>query len=226
MMALDLRMFYRVIVKPGSVFEVFLCRPHLEALVPVVLIGVLHAIRFDLDPSRSDALASFTLVVGVSMAFAYSVILMLSFPLVSAIYVFLLRNRLGNNSAITFGSVFTALVLCALPVYFGSLLTSFSSSAQLGLGNLFPRLIETHPFLHGVLTTLTPYFIWTAVLWWIALTVLLRPGARQRVILLASLVLLNVLIGGALGEGLALILKDPALPPAAATLPGGTHVVL
>jgi hypothetical protein len=94
------------------------------------------------------------------------------------------------------GSLFTALVLCAFPIYISTLVGVFASALYFGLGDVFRSLRATAPFLYGTLETVTPFFMWTTVLWWIATTVLLRPGRYQRLFLIAGLVLVEALTNG------------------------------
>ena len=114
---------------------------------------------------------------------------MLAPPLLNAGLVHILRLRRGATG-ISFSSLFTAFVLCSLPLYLGLLLSSFSDRLLFGLGSLFRFVGESQPLLFLLLATITPYLLWTILLWWIAVTVLLKLESYQRVFAVVAFVLL------------------------------------
>jgi hypothetical protein len=194
-MKMNFSIFYRVVYEPSRVFEGFSQRAYFEAVIPVLAVASLNTTRAYLRLPQMESVGSLLMLAGLVAGFAYGVIAILIFPFLSTIYVFALRRRMCTRD-ITLRSLFTAFLLCAFPMYLGALLGSLSDLFYFGLGYLFRSTSETHPFLYGMLLPVTPFFLWTILLWWIALTVLLRPGRYQRFFLVGSLLLLEMLIGG------------------------------
>jgi hypothetical protein len=183
---------FRVIYAPRQTFEEFRHTAPIGVLVPVVVIAILTTARAYVSLPQKELLGLVSLLTTI----AYGALVMLAVPLVLTLYVFLLWWRLGTRE-IGFWSLFLAFVLCAFPSYLGALLGVYIEWFYFGLGDLFRLSMTTQPFLYGMLETITPFFLWTIALWWVAITVLLRPIPGQRVVLVGSLVLLEALINGA-----------------------------
>jgi uncharacterized BrkB/YihY/UPF0761 family membrane protein len=207
-MRIDISLLVRVMYQPSRTFGVFLRGPNFEALLPVLAIAVLAAISSYLESPQREVAGGFGLVVGLLAAVVYIMVLMVLQPALNAMWVFVLRRYVGRSPNIGFSVLFTAFILCALPMYVGFLLEFVSRTLHFRFVDAYHSLGDTHPFLYGVLATFTPYFAWTAVLWWIAVDVLLQPRALERRILVASLVLLDSAIGGVLSGALSRLLRE------------------
>jgi hypothetical protein len=187
-MKMDPARIHRVLFAPGPTFQEFAQRPRYEALVPVLIVGLVSAVRAFVGMLGEAATGAGFAVIGLVFVFMYSVIGMVAPPLMNATLVHILRRRDAAN--ISFSSLFTAFVLCSLPLYLGLLLSSFSDRLLFGLGSLFPFFGESHSLLVRLLATITPYLLWTIFLWWIAVTVLLNLRSYQRLLAVVAFVLL------------------------------------
>jgi hypothetical protein len=69
-------------------------------------------------------------------------------------------------------------------------------ATYVGLGGLFSPLRETHPFLFGIVATVTPFFIWVVFLWHTALNQIFEISKQKKAFLLSELIILSLLSGG------------------------------
>jgi len=187
-MKMDPSRIHRVLYAPGPTFQEFAQRPRYEALVPVLIVSLVSSVRAYVGMLGEGATGAGFAVIGLVFVFMYSVIGMVAPPLMNATLVHILRRRDATN--ISFSSLFTAFVLCSLPLYLGLLLSSFFDRLLFGLGSLFPFVGESHSLLVRLLATITPYLLWTIFLWWIAVTVLLNLRSYQRLLAVVAFVLL------------------------------------
>jgi hypothetical protein len=190
-MNMDPARIHRVLYAPGPTFQEFAQRPRYEALVPVLIVSLVSAVRAYVGMLGEGTTGAGFAVIGLVFVFMYSVIGMVAPPLMNASLVHILRRRDATN--ISFSSLFTAFVLCSLPLYLGLLLSAFSDRLLFGLGSLFPFVGESHSLLVRLLATITPYLLWTIFLWWIAVTVLLNLRSYQRLLAVVAFVLLYVI---------------------------------
>jgi hypothetical protein len=187
-MKMDPALIHRVLYAPGPTFQAFAQRPRYEAFAPVLIFSLVSAVRAYVGMLGEGATGAGVAVIGLVFVFMYSVIGMVAPPLMNATLVHILRWRVATE--ISFSSLFTAFVLCSLPLYLGLLLSSFSDRLLFGLGSLFPFVGESHSLLVRLLATITPYMLWTICLWWSAVTVLLNLRSYQRLLVVVAFVLL------------------------------------
>jgi hypothetical protein len=138
-------------------------------------------------------------LIGLFYALAFVAVATLLLPLANSVYVFAL-SRWVSNANPSFGSLFTGFVLCELPIYLRSVLGGLSDVFYSGVGNMAGPVAGAHPFLYDMLATITPFFGWKIILWWIAVTVLLRLKLYQRLLLVGSLALLDTTFAAVLGS--------------------------
>jgi hypothetical protein len=127
-MRIDISLLVRVMYQPSRTFGVFLRGPNFEALLPVLAIAVLAAISSYLESPQREVAGGFGLVVGLLAAVVYIMVLMVLQPALNAMWVFVLRRYVGRSPNIGFSVLFTAFILCALPMYVGFLLEFVSRS--------------------------------------------------------------------------------------------------
>jgi hypothetical protein len=203
---MELSIIYRVVYDPRRTLEKFAQRPYYEALIPALAIALFFAVRAYLGMLEEGSVGPVAAIFGLVAVFMYSSCGMLIPPLLNALYVYMLRARMGNTS-LTIRSLLTAFVLCSLPLYIGILFGSLSSLLYFGMGDVFRFLAEPHRFLFIVLATLTPYFLWTIVLWWTAATVLVRAGSYQRLFLIGSFAMLYILTSEFLSQAMVKFIR-------------------
>lgn len=191
-MKMDPALIRRVLYAPGPTFQEFARRPRYEALVPVLIVSLVSAVRTYVGMLGEGATDAGFAVTGWVFVFMYSVIGMVAPPLMNAALVHILRRR--NAIDISFASVFTAFVLCSLPLYLGLLLSLFSDRLLFGLGSLLRLGGESQSLLFVLLSAITPYLLWTTFLWWLAVTILVKLKSYQRLFAVVAFVLLYVTV--------------------------------
>jgi hypothetical protein len=200
-MKMDPAIICRVLHSPRRAFHEFTLCPHYEALLPVVVVGLVSSGKAYLGMLGEDATDAGPALIGLVFVFVFSTAGMLTPPFMNAALVHVLQLR-RRSVAITFPSLFTAFVLCSLPLYCGLLLTTFSGRFHLGLGNLFPNVGDSPSLLLLLLGTITPYLLWTVCLWWIAVGVLLNLVPYQRLALVMIFVVLHATVVQILSQAL------------------------
>jgi hypothetical protein len=129
---------------------------------------------------------------------AMIVVQLLLAPLLNTLVVGRLRRPLGSEMPSRF-TLLSAFILGSLPVYCEAALAAFAQLPPVGLNRLLP-LVKTsspsHIVLAAILGVVTLGFLWTAGLWWVALTELLRLRPSQGLRVVGLLVLVDMLIIG------------------------------
>lgn len=192
-MKVDPSILYRILYDPRGTLREFTQRPRYEVVLPVIGIALLNSTRAYLGMPHNDSTEVVMTVLGLAIVAVYIVFELLLPPLANAVCAHALRARLGSTG-VGFRSVSTAFVLCALPLYLGIVLSSFSPVFWFSLGTPFRFLANTHPSLFFILGTITPYFLWMMFLWWIAVDVVLRQRHAQRLLLVGFFAVLYTLI--------------------------------
>ena len=196
---MNVSIVWRVIYDPRRTFEEFIRSPHVEALIPPLVLAVTATVQGGLEASQRGSPSSIGLLVGSLYAFVFVAVAFLIAPLINTLYMLTLQRWISNTRP-PFASLFTAFVLCELPTYLQRLLSGISNIFNFGPGNVVRPLIGTHPFVYEMIATITPFFLWTIILWWVAVTVLLRAGTYQRIFAVGSLALLDMIFEALLGS--------------------------
>jgi hypothetical protein len=188
---MDYSILYRVIWKPGEVFKQFKDKPRLEPYIFIGAIVILQCLKPYVGHVEEMTKAPFTLLMNLLVGFLF----FLLFPIVSAIVVTLAATLLGNERPPYF-PLLSAFILCALPYYIEAILVLTVGYTPVGLGSLFHSLKSISPFAFGMLATITPFFVWIIVLWWFAVKQLLSLQASKKALIVVSLALVNIILGG------------------------------
>jgi hypothetical protein len=190
---MDFSILYRVLWQPGEVFKAFAGKTRKE---PFILLGVIpflaliNTYKDDIQQIQNHPSLLFIVPIQVYISTLVS-------PLIQALIVVLIA-RFAMNLKAGFFSFVSAFILCFLPFEFLSWIPVLfgKSGFYLGLGRLFMDLRNTHPFLFGMLASVTPVFIWMVILWRSALRQMLSLSTRQNTILLVSMILFGLTSGG------------------------------
>jgi hypothetical protein len=190
---MDFTILYRVLFKPNDVFKEFKERTRPEPFIfigALVILSVVNAYRNDFQ----NIIEHPSLIpIGLLQGLFFSLL----FPGIEALIVLLIARLLFKAKA-SFLSLVSAFILCSLPQYISSWLTMLFGypAIYVGLGGLFTSLRETHPFLFGMVASITPFFIWVVFLWRAALKQIVTPSKQQTTALLSVLIIQGLTIGG------------------------------
>lgn len=188
---MDFRILYRVIFRPNTVFREFLDKQRLEPLIFVGMLSIIANLAAYASHFEDIINKPWLIIIGLLQG----ALVLLAFPVLSAILVllaahFVLKTKIGF---ITLLSVF---ILGELPYYIETVLIVLAGYSPISLGSLLGSFGDRPPLLFGFLLTITPFFVWTVVLWSMAITQLFKLPHRQAITLVGTLVLLNILAGG------------------------------
>lgn len=186
---MDLTVLFRVVWQPKKVFHQFVGKTRVEPFIFVVLYVVGSYLWYKKDLIRQPVLFLINLLDGFSVA--------LLFPVLNATLSYLLvRYCLKHN--VRYMALVSVFILCALPYFIEGLLTAgFGYRHTAGVGYLVELVGLRQPFLVGMATMISPFFVWIVFLWWIALNQLINLQRRQGGLLIGSLIVVNLLISGA-----------------------------
>jgi hypothetical protein len=189
--AMDLRILYRVILRPTMVFKDFSDKTRFEPLIFIGMLSIIASVIAYVNHLEDVIKEPWLFLIGLFQG----VLLLLLFPLLSTILV-LLAARSVLRTTVGFITLLNIFILAELPYYIETLLIVFAGYSPISIGSLLGSFGDTPPLLSGFLLSITPFFVWIVVLWWIAVTNLLKLTHRQTITLVGALVLLNILAGG------------------------------
>lgn len=189
---MNLTILYRVLWKPASVFREFREETRKE---PFIFIGILIAIN-TIGAARND----FSQITNPAMLLAgilHAAFRSLLFPGFSALIVQLAARHLFEAKA-KYLQIMSALILCSLPFYISSWLSSVIgiSRNSFGLGSMIPSMQETHPLVFGFVASINPFSIWAFVLMYIAQKEIFGLSRRQSATLLLVLIVSGIILNG------------------------------
>jgi len=190
---MDFSILYRVLWQPSEVFKDFSGKTRKEPFIllgMIPLLALINTYKDNLQQIQNQPSLFFIVPLQVYISTLVS-------PLIQALIIVLIAKFAMNTKA-GFLSFVSAFILCWLPFEFMSWIPVLlgKSGFYIGLGRLFMDIRDTHPFLFGMLASVTPVFIWIVILWRIALRQMLKLSARQNTILLVSLILFGLTSGG------------------------------
>jgi hypothetical protein len=190
---MDFSILYHVLWKPSDVFKGFAGKIRKEPFILLGIIPILALINtYKGDSQQIHEHPSLLLIVPIQVY-----VFTLLGSLIEA-FIIMLIARFAMDIKANFLAFVSAFILCWLPFELLSWIPVFigKTGFYIGLGSLFMGIKETYPFVFGVLASVTPVFIWTVILWRIALREMLPLTTRQNTILLTSLVLFGLTGGG------------------------------
>ncbi len=188
---MDFSILYRVVWKPGEVFKQFKDKARLEPYILIAMIVLFQGLK----PywRHFEAVSAAPLAFTMNLLFGF--LLFILFPIADAVIVTITASILGGEKP-RFLSLLSAFILCALPYYIETVLVLVFGYTPLGLGSLFQSLETSSPFAFGMVATVTPFFLWTITLWWFAVKQLLSLQEWKNVSIVASLAVVNIILGG------------------------------
>lgn len=190
---MDFTIIYRVLWKPSEVFSGFKGQIRKEPLILLCLVPILSLINtYKSDVQQLQNQPALLLIVPLQVYLS-----VLLSPLIEALIILLIA-RFAMNIKASFLSLVSVFILCWLPFHLLSWIPVLfgEPGVYIGLGRLFMNIRDTHPFIFGMLASITPFFVWIAILWSIALRQILPVTERQNLILLGSLILFGLTRGG------------------------------
>lgn len=190
---MDLTILYRVLWKPNEVFKEIIGKFRVEPFIFICAAVAIPLIAAYKSDYRQLIEQPDLILIGLFRGFFIALL----FPGLNAIIIFAIAKTAFDSKA-SFWPLLSAFILCGLPFYISTWLKMFFGypAIYVGLGALSPSLAQTHPFLFGILASITPFFIWVVILWRSALTRLLATSKRQTAVLLSVLILLGLTVGG------------------------------
>lgn len=188
---MDYSILYRVVWEPGEVFKQFKVKARLEPYIFIGAIVLLQGLKPYVGHFGEITKAPSALFMNLLVGFLF----FLLFPIVSALIVTLSATLLGNEKP-PYLSLLSAFILCSLPYYIEAILVLTTDYTPFGLVSIFPSLSRVSPFAFGMLATITPFFVWTVALWWFAVQQLLSLQKSIKVLIVVSLALINIILGG------------------------------
>ncbi|MBI5643883.1 MAG: hypothetical protein HY954_10475 [Deltaproteobacteria bacterium] len=193
---MDFSIVYRVLYEPQKVFESLAGKYKDEGRVLIyATLGVflLRTIPLLKQEPFSSLTPLYSILLLSSMAFMFT-LAFLTIPFVESAFVYFVNKR---TPSIKFKQVFAAVMLCAVPNFLYILLTSVVDYHYFGFGVMFNFIAKSHPFIHGAISIVTIFFLWTAALWWFAFGTLFKLNKNTLIVIIAALVIFEMLLGGA-----------------------------
>ena len=188
---MDFRILYQVFFRPGMVFKEFMDKQRLEPLIFVGILSIIASLTAYVGHFEDVINKPWLIIIGLLQ----SALALLAFPVLSTIFVFWAAHSVLRIK-IAFITLLSVFVLCELPYYIEAALTILTGYSPISVGSLFGPFGDRPTLLFAFLLTITPFFVWTVVLWWMAIRQLFKLPRQQTMIVVGPLVLLNLFAGG------------------------------
>jgi hypothetical protein len=183
---MDFTILYRVLWKPRDVAKQFIGKIRIEPFIFAIAWTVLSYLWYFTDLIKTPLLLIVRMLQGLSV--------LLIFPAINAAIAFLII-RFIFKIRFNFIQLFSLFILCGLPYYIeGLLIAIFHYNPSTGAGSLIQHFGDIHPFLFGMISMITPFFIWIVFLWRGALYHILSE--RQAKVVLGTLFVVDLIVSG------------------------------
>ncbi len=203
---MDFSILYRILYSPSSVFENCGGKPRPEPFVIIGIFGVLSTMTLYIGDGRFFN-SSILWILGLPIA----LFLLLLKPIIETCFIYLLAYYIFITQRHKFNILLNIFIICTIPFYIEVILIRFFASIlshkNYAIAYFIINPIKASlyyidylsPFLIGMLSIFSLSFIWTIILWRVALTHLFKLRSLTTVGIVICLIILNMLIGGIIG---------------------------
>lgn len=189
---MDLSIPFRVMYQPRRAWERFARSRWIEPYFFLVALSVATAVHAYVGHMErigdNPALLAFTWFYGFLFA--------VKWPVISAVCILVLGRACGGTVP-RLVQLLSAMILCETPTYVYIALIQFFGVPLVSLGQWCQPFLSVQFFALGMCAAVTPAFVWTVVLWSIALPRLMHLQPKGATVLIGCLTIVNLASQGA-----------------------------
>lgn len=191
---MDFSILYRVVWMPSRVFKQFLGKIRLEPFIIIGVIVIISIINAYIGRFGEITKHPFLLIAALTQSCLFTLLL----PLMYAFLTILIVRYFFKKDTIGFLAMLSLFILCNLPYYIEFILLTFTPYPSISLGSIITIFGNAKPFIFGMFAAVTPFFLWAVILWVFAFRQIFNLKIWQRIILIATLIFTNMILGGLL----------------------------